>query len=497
MADPTPPSAPDGPDAAPVPPELAKLLRDQLEGVADEVEAEVRRQVPEYARPADEAYRAHLRSGVVQALTLFVDHIAEPGGQGASIATTYYELGRGEALEGRSLDALQSALRIGGLHAWRLLGRTAEELGLDSTVVAALGELAFRTVHEVAEAAAAGYAEARSHSTDELERRRRRLLDLLLGEGPVPPEAIQTLAHAARWPVPGHVAVVALAATADQREEEWPLVAAGALVDMESRPPRILVPVAESGGSGGVGGFGGSSGRGGSGSPRGSGGYGSPGGSGGTGGHGGSGGCGSPGLGGSGSGGYGGHGAGIGGVGGLGSRAFSLALRGRPAAIGPTVPPADAARSLHWATRALGLMGRGILPRQGVVRCSDHLSTLLLHSDEPMLAQLHARALAPLAAVSEGQRGRLAETLLAWLLSGSNVPDVAARLHIHPQTVRYRLRQLEKLFGDALHDPGSRLDLILALRAEALRNEFPSLTSGLTPALTSAQKGEEYLNSRP
>jgi DNA-binding PucR family transcriptional regulator len=49
------------------------------------------------------------------------------------------------------------------------------------------------------------------------------------------------------------------------------------------------------------------------------------------------------------------------------------------------------------------------------------------------------------------------------------VPDVAVRLHIHPQTVRYRLRQLEKLFGDALHDPETRLDLILALRAESLR----------------------------
>lgn len=299
MAAPTPPhGVPDGPGAAPVPPELAKLLRDQLEAVADEVEEEVRRQVPEYARPADGTYLAHLRSGVVQALTLFVDHIADPRGQGAAITATYYELGRGEALEGRALDALQSALRVGGLHAWRLMGRTAEALGLDSSVVAALGELAFQTVHEVAEAAAAGYAEAQLRSTDELERRRRRLLDLLLGEGPVAPEAVRDLAHGARWSVPRQVAVVALAATPDQREADRPLAAAGALVDMESRPPRMLVP-----------------------DPDGSGRF--------------------------------------------GGRAFTLALRGRPAAIGPTVPLAEAARSLRWATRALGLMGRGILPRQG------------------------------------------------------------------------------------------------------------------------------------
>ncbi|WP_037677452.1 CdaR family transcriptional regulator [Streptomyces griseus] len=404
MAVPTPHEVPDELGAASVPPGLAELLRAELEAVADEVEEEVRRQVPEYARPADGAYGKHIRSGVVQALTLFVDHIADPRGQGESIAATYYELGRLEALEGRSLDALQSALRVGGLHAWRRLGRTAEQLGLDSTVMAALGELSMRTVHEVAEAAAAGYAEAQLRSTDELERRRRRLLDLLLEEGPVSLEAVQGMAHGARWSVPRHVAVVALAATADQREEDRPLAAAGALVDMESRPPRMLVP-----------------------DPDGSGRF--------------------------------------------GGRAFALALRGRPAAIGPTVPLTQASQSLHWATRALGLMGRGILPRQGVVRCADHLSTLLLHGDEPLLRQLQARALAPLDAVSAGQRPRLAETLLAWLLSGSNVPDVAARLHIHPQTVRYRLRQLEKLFGDALHDPDARLDLVLALRAEALRGQ--------------------------
>jgi hypothetical protein len=404
MAVPTPHGVPAHPGAVPLPPDLAELLYAQLETVADEVEQEVRRQVPEYARPADGTYGRNLRAGVVQALTLFVDHIADPRGRGEAIFATYYELGRGEALEGRGLDALQSALRIGGLHAWRLMGRTAEELGLDSAVVAALGELAFRTVHEVAEAAAAGYAEARLRTTDELERRRRRLLDLLLGEGAVSAEAVHDLAHGARWSVPRQVAVVALAAGPDQREEDRPLAAAGALVDMESRPPRMLVP-----------------------DPDGSGRF--------------------------------------------GGRAFALALRGRPAAIGPTVPLAEAARSLHWAARALGLMGRGLLPRQGVVRCADHLSTLLLYGDEPLLGQLQARVLSPLDSVSAGQRPRLAETLLAWLLSGSNVPDVAARLHVHPQTVRYRLRQLEKLFGDALHDPDARLDLVLALRAEALREQ--------------------------
>lgn len=67
--------------------------------------------------------------------------------------------------------------------------------------------------------------------------------------------------------------------------------------------------------------------------------------------------------------------------------------------------------------------------------------------------------------VRAGARNR--ETLLAWLPDGSNVPDTAARLHVHPQTVRYRLRQLEQLFGDALHTPDTGLALLLALQADA------------------------------
>ena len=40
----------------------------------------------------------------------------------------------------------------------------------------------------------------------------------------------------------------------------------------------------------------------------------------------------------------------------------------------------------------------------------------------------------------------------------------AATLHVHPQTVRYRLAALREVFGDALDDPAARLELAIALR---------------------------------
>ncbi|WP_330323676.1 PucR family transcriptional regulator [Streptomyces pseudovenezuelae] len=398
MAAPTPHDVPSIPEAHSIPPALAEPLRNDLDAVADEVVEAILKHVPEYAGPAGR----RLRSGALDALTLFVDLIADPQRQSNAACAMYHELGRTMARQDRSLDALQSALRVGGMQAWRRLSRTAEGLGLDSAVVSALGELALHTAHEVAEAAARGYAEEQVRSSDHLERQRRRLICLLLGEGPVSPEAVHDLAHAARWPVPRQVAVVALASSPDTREETRPLTASDVLVDMDSRPPCMLVPDPHNQSD-------------------------------------------------------------------FAGRTLALAMRDRPAAIGPTVSLTQAARSLRWATRALGLMGRGILPRQGVVRCVDHLSTLLLHSDEPLLDELRSHVLAPLDTVSTGQRSRHAETLLAWLLTGNNVPDVAARLHLHPQSVRYRLRQLKQLFGDALDDPDTRLDLILALRAESLR----------------------------
>ena len=147
-------------------------------------------------------------------------------------------------------------------------------------------------------------------------------------------------------------------------------------------------------------------------------------------------------------------------------------LRGGPAAIGPTVPLARAALSLRWARHALALTRAGAIPAgRGPVRCDQHLSTLLILADEDLAGTLRSRRLAPLARLRPGQRDRIAETLLAWLQSGENAAEVAQRIHVHPQTVRYRLRQIQELFGDQLRDPDRRFELQLALRLRQLTGE--------------------------
>ncbi len=59
----------------------------------------------------------------------------------------------------------------------------------------------------------------------------------------------------------------------------------------------------------------------------------------------------------------------------------------------------------------------------------------------------------------------LAETLRAYLDSFGDVGLAAAWLRVHPNTVRYRVRRIEKLLSTSLGDPETRLLFSLGLRA--------------------------------
>jgi DNA-binding PucR family transcriptional regulator len=59
----------------------------------------------------------------------------------------------------------------------------------------------------------------------------------------------------------------------------------------------------------------------------------------------------------------------------------------------------------------------------------------------------------------------LADTLRAYLDCFGDVAAAADWLHVHPNTVRYRVRRIEKELGTSLGDPDDRLVLSLGLRA--------------------------------
>lgn len=110
------------------------------------------------------------------------------------------------------------------------------------------------------------------------------------------------------------------------------------------------------------------------------------------------------------------------------------------------------------------LVSEGVLPDAPVTFCADHLTTLWLLSEEHQLA--------PLADFPRNSRRRLEGTLLSLLETKGNIREAAAQLDVHPQTVRYRLRQLEEAFGEQWHDPEARFAMEAALRAAKLRRSL-------------------------
>ena len=89
-------------------------------------------------------------------------------------------------------------------------------------------------------------------------------------------------------------------------------------------------------------------------------------------------------------------------------------------------------------------------------------------ADRRLARDVAESALAPLEAETELSRERLGSTLDAWLRHRGRTEAVAGALHVHPQTVRYRLARLRELFGARLDDPDGRFELELALRARRI-----------------------------
>jgi hypothetical protein len=137
-------------------------------------------------------------------------------------------------------------------------------------------------------------------------------------------------------------------------------------------------------------------------------------------------------------------------------------LSGTGAVIGHPVLLEQLPVSVQFAELAARLRADGILTDDPVF-VEDHLDALIVHRDAKLLEALRRQVLAPLAQLSPSVRERLCETLSAWLRHMGDRQAAAAELHIHPQTVRYRMSQLHEAFGPALDDPATRSRLTLAL----------------------------------
>lgn len=372
-----------------LPPAIVAVLRARIPDVSEEIVEAIRATVPAYRRPLEGAFGRGLRRGVEQGIGGFVD-LVESGGDAVPGVEVAALLGAGEARDGRPLEALLSAYRVGARVAWRrAAAAVAEDVGTETLSI--LAEAIFGYIDELSAASADGFSAELAATAGEADRRRRALLRLLLRRPAADPAAVEDAARAADWPLPSTVAALAWRAPGDRP----PPLPPGALAAPLEAGWCAIVP-----------------------DPH------------------------APGR----------------------TAQLRAALRDRPAALGPSGPVGATASSAERAFAALDLLERGVLRADGLVDCDEHMATLVLHRDGRLLDDLAERALSPFADLGESARERLAATLLAWLDAQADVPTAAKRLHVHPQTVRYRMRRLRELFGERLDDPDARFALLVALR---------------------------------
>ena len=377
-----------------LPAEVADVIEPELPAATEEILATIAREVPEYARPLEGGFGRGIRTGVGEALLQFVALIRDPDAGRDPGREVYVELGRGEQRQGRTLDSLLAAYRIGARVAWRRIAAAGRRAGLEAEPLTLLAESIFAYIDELSADSADGYAQAQAEVEDLRRRRRSELVRLLVREPPADPGDLAAAARAAAWRLPARLAAAACS------ERDLGTIARRlppeTLATSIENVGCLLVPDPEG--------------------PR-------------------------------------------------RAEALEQAAARALLAVGPAVEPAAAAESWSLAEALLRASAAGTVPTSGLLRCEEHLTDLLLFEAQPLAARIAALRLRPLEELSAKARARMLETALAHVRHNGNAVAMAAEMHVHPQTARYRTARLRDLLGDQLDDPDTRFELEIALRS--------------------------------
>ncbi|MBB3090598.1 PucR family transcriptional regulator [Nocardioides albus] len=194
-------------------PEVIASIREVLPQVGEDVVAAVIAEVPPYQDALSGHMGETIRTAVGVALGGFLS-LASGAGLAADVSAATppalqgaYDLGRGEARSGRTMEALLAAYRIGARVAWRELASKAVEGGMEPAMLVEFSALVFAWIDEISEASAAGHADERA-TTGRVQRQlRERLARRLLAETTTP-EELDDAAARAEWTPPSTLTAV-------------------------------------------------------------------------------------------------------------------------------------------------------------------------------------------------------------------------------------------------------------------------------------------------
>jgi hypothetical protein len=99
----------------------------------------------------------------------------------------------------------------------------------------------------------------------------------------------------------------------------------------------------------------------------------------------------------------------------------------------------------------------------GVLALNDLALDLLLARSPRVAAALRERVLGPLGPKQDRSRGDLLHTVATYVALGKDRRQTSERLHIHPNSLDYRLRRARELTGLNLDNPEDLATMVLAL----------------------------------
>jgi PucR-like helix-turn-helix protein len=201
------------PEETALPRAVADAMRPELPAVAEAAVAEIIVEVPSYA----DAFSGDMGQAIGNAVELALGGFLElaTASSGADAGTPIepalagaYELGRGEARSGRTMDALLAAYRVGARVSWRHLSGHAVTAGLTGAQLARFAELVFAYIDQLSAASAAGHSDELETTGRVRIRYLERLAGLLLAGGAEP--ELAAAAERADWSPPRTLTAVIL-----------------------------------------------------------------------------------------------------------------------------------------------------------------------------------------------------------------------------------------------------------------------------------------------
>lgn len=224
-------------------------LRVILPAVAERTVAAITRDVPSYSDALSGPMGEAIRDAVELALGGFISLAGRSQSGRAQTPTApavdgAYQLGRGEARSGRSVDALLSAYRIGARVAWREMSSTAVQHGVDASTLGRFAALVFAYIDELSASSVAGHNDELATSGRVRQRLLERLAAQLLDGSSV--DIVASTAGRADWAPPTTLTAVILPES--QVRGVLNVVAGEALRSTEDIPDHVLLLVPDVGG---------------------------------------------------------------------------------------------------------------------------------------------------------------------------------------------------------------------------------------------------------